>query len=208
MYTMRSILNLYNRMCLVYHGGFNSIFDPQHLIQTANRLEDFLIKFFRMERTGVARDPQMVQILENIAPYYEKVRYIQLGQNKVASITADLGHIYEGLNGITNRVTYRKGENSSITGKSKALLSVWGQTPGFDSTVRIKLCSNFYPPPPDTLSYLKKNKIYYSSDEFCVMIEELDKWVYEWPKTNKGRAFASLDTKLPIGRLIDMIYVH
>ena len=128
----------------------------------------------------------MVQILENIAPYYEKVRYIQLGQNKVASITADLGHIYEGLNGITNRVTYTNGENSSITGKSKALLSIWGQTPGFDSIVRLKFCSNFYPPLPDRLPYLKKNNIYYSSDEFCVMIKELDKWVYDWPKTNKG----------------------
>ena len=186
----------------------DNILDEDNLQDTASNLRKFLI-FWKMSRTGVAEVNKIMQILRNIKPYYDQVRDVKLGKGKIRGYGEQLEAIYEKLGGITDNVNYT-GSESSIVGKSKTLLAIWGQTPGFDRLTRKRFSKWTHSPAPLDLPHLRASEIWYKPIQFCDMIEELDFWVLRWPESNNGRVFADsfsdLCPGLPVGRIIDMIY--
>jgi hypothetical protein len=186
----------------------HSVLDEENIKDTASMLRSFLI-YFGMGITGVAEVGKIEHILRNIRPYYDEIRRIPLGSGKIHQCRSQLECIYERLGGIANNADYT-GSESSITGKSKTLLAIWGQTPGFDSLTRERFSRWTHPPAPLKLHHLRAGEIWYEPTQFCDMIEDLDKWVLRWPESNNGRVFADsfsdLCPGLPMGRIIDMIY--
>ena len=187
-------------------GG--NILDEDNLQETASKLRKFLI-FWKMSRTGVAKVDEIKQILRKIKPYYNEIRDAKLGNGKIRDYREQLKAIYEKLGGITDNVNYT-GSESSIVGKSKALLATWGQTPGFDSLNRERFLKWTHTPEPLKHPHLRSREIWYEPTQFCDMIMELDDWVLRWSESNDGRIFADsfsdLCPGLPVGRIIDMIY--
>jgi hypothetical protein len=187
----------------------HSILDKDKLQETASKLRDFLI-FWGMGITGVAESHQIENLLRRVRPYYGGIRDIKLGDGKILQHRDHIEAIYSGLDGITNRVDYPNGSKSSITGKSKTLLAIWGQTPGFDSLTRKRFLKWTHLPEPRYLNHLCRGERWYEPSEFYDMITQLDDWVSKWPESNNGRIFADsfsdLCPGLPVGRIIDMIY--
>jgi len=186
-------------------GG--SILAEGNLQETASNLRDFLI-FWSMSITGIAKVHQIEQILRKIRPYYNVIRNVELGSGRIGNYRAQLEAMYDKLDGITNNVDYTAA--SAIAGKSKTLLAIWGQTPGFDSLTRKNFLTWTHPPEPLRLPHLRSREIWYGPSQFCDMIVELDNWVSKWPANNGGKIFANSFTNLcsglPVGRIIDMIY--
>jgi hypothetical protein len=185
-----------------------SILNDNNLPATASKLRQFLIAW-KMGITGVAVDSQLQHILKNIRPYYDRIRSITLGSGVIHQFRSELEIIYQGLGGVTNNIDYT-GSESSIVGKSKTLVAVWGQTPGFDSKNRKNFVKWTRPPTPLVLRHLRASEIWYEPTQFCDMILELDEWVSKWPASNSGMIFSQSFNQLcpntPVGRLIDMIY--
>jgi hypothetical protein len=182
-----------------------SILDPKHVGTTAEWVRRFLIGF-GMAQTGIAPVSKITGLLDNLAPSYNSIKLAKLGSGKMYGFRKDIDAIYSGLDGVTNLVDFPDGRKSSITGKSKVLLAIWGETPGFDRLTRRRFLSWSYPPAPLYLPCLRRGKVWYTPQEFCDMIEELDRWVAAWPANNGGISFSSLSPGHPAGRIIDMIY--
>lgn len=191
--------------------GGDSILDEAHLPKTAANLRLFLIDW-SMGRTGVASDEAIERLLRNVRPHYEGLRGTVLGVGQIQNHRRELEGLYKGLDGITNlsirlRVPY-DGE-SSITGKSKAILALWGQIPGFDSLTQKNFCEWTHQPLPIRLTHLEHKEERYAPDQFSEMIAELDEWMGHWLTNNYtvfGQGFAALDPALPVGRIVDKIY--
>jgi hypothetical protein len=132
--------------------GGNSILDDAHLPTTAAKLRLFLIDW-GMRRTGIAGDQAIEGLLRNIRPHYHGLRDIVLGSGQIQNHRRDLEDLYKGLDGITN-LSIARGERhhgeSSITGKSKAIIAIWGQTPAFDRLTRKNLCQREWTHLPDS----------------------------------------------------------
>ena len=186
----------------------HSILDEDNLQNTASKLRDFLI-YFKMGMTGVAKAPRIEDLLRSIKPHYDKIRHVELGSGGVSHYRDQLETIYKKLGGITNNVDYT-GSESAIVGKSKTLMAIWGQTPGFDSLTRKRFVKWTHPPEPRTLPHLRSGGIWYEPSQYCDMLVALDDWVYRWSESNNGRifskSFSDLCPGLPVGRIIDMIY--
>ena len=186
-----------------------SVLDDAHLDETASKLYDFLDDW-GMRQTGIAEIKQIKGILGSIRQYYDQIRSVELGHGKVRSYSKQLEAIYDGLDGITNHRDFPNGSKSYITGKSKTLLAIWGQTPGFDRFTRKNFLKWTHPPEPLYLKHLQRGEEDYNPPQFCEMIAELDEWVLKWSTNNGGRSFTSsfshLCPSLPVGRIIDEIY--
>ena len=115
----------------------HGILDDEHLHETASKLYDFLDDW-GMRQTGIAKPPQIEDVLKNIRWDYVEIRDVKLGGGEMGRHRKHLAIVYKGLTGITNRrrTEYPDGSRSGIAGKSKTLLAVWGQTPGFDRLTR------------------------------------------------------------------------
>jgi len=187
----------------------HSILEEDNLQKTASQLREFLI-LWKMGRRGIAEAYQIEELLRNIRPFYDEIRSVKLGNGEMCHYRKQLEAIYKGLDGITNRKDYPDGSKSYITGKSKTLLAIWGQTPGFDSLTRKRFVKWTHPPEPRTLPHLRSGGIWYEPSQYCDMLVALDDWVYRWSESNNGRIFAdsfsNLCPGLPVGRIIDEIY--
>jgi len=188
-------------------GG--NILDDEWLHETASKLYAFLHDW-GMTQTTITGVSQMTQILAGIGPYYAQISNVKLGAGEMDRHRKQLEAIWQRLNGITNRKQHPDRRNSSITGKSKTLLAIWGQTPGFDTLTRKNFLTWPHPPEPSSLPHLRHGERWYDASAFCDILEELDDWVVRWPDYSGGRvfadSFAGLCPGLPLGRIIDMIY--
>ena len=183
----------------------HSILDNDHVDTAAECLWAYLGSF-GMKRTGVARPDEIKGLLENVRQSYQGIRDIVLGDGKITHIRNEIQAIYNGLDGITNRIQLPNRRVSSITGKSKVLLAIWGQTPGFDRLTRRRFVKWTHLPDNLPLPHLSAGNQWYEPHEFCDMIEEVDGWIVEWPRSNGGASFSELLAGTPMGRIIDMIY--
>jgi hypothetical protein len=193
-------------------GAGASILDEDHLPQTAANLEQFLIDW-GMARTGIANPAAIQVLLRNVRPQYNRIRGVALGHGQIRPHGADLESLYQGLDGITNTTIGPGGLHlgeSSITGKSKALIAIWGQTPGFDKLTRDNLLDWVHLPAPLTLHHLQHGLVWYTPAQFVDIIADLDEWVCRWPQHNHNMPFvqtlAPLTGGMPAGRIIDQIY--
>ena len=102
------------------------------------------------------------------------------------------------------------GKDSSVTGKSKAIMAIWGQNPGFDSRTRWWFERWTHLPDPAKLPHLKIHERYYTASQYADMLIALNGWILKWPNNNNSKYFSSsfkdLCPGIPAGRLIDMIY--
>jgi len=191
-----------------------SVLDEPHLDQTTTHINGMLCDpEFVVVLTGIPPYSVVRSILEGVADTYNKIRHITLGDGKMATIRQDLALIYTALRGITNTdQAYHDPDTSGsyfIVGKSKVLMFIWGQTPGFDDRVRHAFDSRLYSPTPERLhAALSKDKRRYTPEEFCHILEELDRWVQAWPHNNGGVSLQSLYPAWPTGRIIDVTYLH
>jgi len=190
-----------------------SILDEDHLDQTAKLISAMLNSpEWKMACTGIPASSHIKSILRGIASPYLKIRNTTLGSGKIASIRHDLSITYSGLRGITHTKYSNDPDGLGryfIVGKAKVLMFTWGQTPGFDTYVRRNFRSWTHPPPPLYLPHLMprvQEQKRYTPDEFCDILEELDRWVQAWPLNNTGKPFQSLNTDWPAGRIVDVIY--
>ena len=185
-----------------------SILDEGRIGEAACRLRKFLMSW-DMNRTGVASVPDMREILMGIRPSYNRIRRLELGKGLIPKYTNDIVEIYRGLGGVTNNSNRRLAEksDSSLTGKSKALLAIWGQTPGFDSIVKSRFLDWRHDPLPGQLPHLTRRSDYrYSPNQYSDIVSELDRWVAVWPQYNGGKNLNSLIPQHPLGYIIDRIY--
>ena len=196
------------KMGVEAQGG--SILDDNHLPDTARDLRSFLYGWgMGATRKPIANVRDIQQYLLNVRPNYDAVRNIVLGMGQIQRHRADLEALYAGLDGITNVGDAR---GASITGRSKALLAIWGQTPGFDKYTRLSFVTwthPTHPPTPLNLPHLERYKKWYSPGQFYEVIAKLDEWVGMWLTDNYtvfGRGFDALDKSLPVGRIVDEIY--
>ena len=183
-----------------------SILDQDHLDQTTTHIDGMLRDpVWGVVRTGIPPYPIVKSILRGIADTYLKLRNITLGSGKMATIRHDLALTYAGLRQIANTHQSNNDPDTSgsyfITAKSKVLMFIWGQTPGFDSRVRANFKSSLHPE-------MSKDKGRYTPDEFCDILEKLDTWVQAWPDTNGGKSLQSLYPAWPTGRIIDVTYLR
>lgn len=186
----------------------HSILDDDNLGKTARRLEETLLwnPEWGLAQTGIPKHPVIKEILRKVAPDYAQIRHIRLGEGNIGDVRRNVAAVYEKLRGITNA---RRNDNPVdskflIVGKAKVLMFMWGQTPGFDSTVRENFNKSEYEPKPYHLPHRLRRR--HSSDEFCDIIEELDRWVQKWPASNSEMPFQSLCAEWPVGRIIDVTY--
>lgn len=192
----------------VEKSGF-TILDKVHLDETTTRIAGMLRdKDWGIARTGIPSNNKIKGILKGIVRPYEKIRQINIGEGKLASIRKELASVYEGLTGISHTGWDDPDPFNSfyIVGKSKVLMFIWGQTPGFDERVRKSFSIWINNPKPHKLPHLWVEEIRYTPGEFCDILEELDNWVQAWPSNNSGKTFQSLCPEWPVGRIIDVIY--
>jgi hypothetical protein len=154
-----------------------TVLDSQHLGNTSSILYHFL-ESWGMKRTGIAQIHNIERILRNVRQDYYKIHRIELGSKKICHYRANIEAIYAGLDGITNLEKYPNGSRSYITGKSKTLLAIWGQTPGFDRLTRKNFLRWTHPPAPLDLNHLRRGEEWYTPSQFCDMIVQLDEWVF------------------------------
>lgn len=190
-----------------------SILDSSHLDETAELLGRKLLshKDWKLARTGIPSHLRIKDILKTIRPYYEIIRYYQLGDGYISKVREELNQIYQGLCGITNTLHRDPDEFGEffIVGKSKVLMFIWGQTPSFDEKVRENFSLWTHAPAPYQLPHIWLDKRRYTPEEFCDIIEELDHWVTAWDtkhEKERGVKFQDLYPNRPIGRIIDIIY--
>lgn len=188
-------------------GG--SILDRDHIDDTATHLSKMLDHpGWELSRLGVPSVPSIRRILKGIAEPYEVIRKVALGQGIMSNVKSPLAEIYTGLTGISHTRWADPDEFGSyyIMGKSKVLMFIWGQTPGFDSKVRARFDSWTHPPFPSLLPHLCEEDVRYMPNQYCAILEELDQWVQAWPTNNGRNCFGSLCPEWPVGRIIDVVY--
>jgi hypothetical protein len=186
-----------------------SILDAKYISDTALKLHDFLDSW-GMRRSGIAEPKDIEQILNKIRPYYDHIQSVMLGSGQMCHNEKWIEAVYDSLDGITNLSQYPDGGKSSVTGKSKTLLALWGQTPGFDSLITTNFLKWSHSPAPLKLRQLRRGEEWYKPNEFFAMIVDLDEWVLSWSKHNNNRSFSdsfsNLCSGLPVGRIIDQVY--
>lgn len=183
----------------------NSILSGQHLTKTAERLVETLLgnPMWQLVDTGIPDGPTIERILQGMAGDYDKIRSYVLGQGSIKNIKEPIEAVFSGLDGITNRNDFPDGSKSSITGKSKVLMFLWGQLPSFDSKVREKFRTQVNP-----LPNLRWHDVWYTPLEFYQIAEKLDEWVRAW-EAKEGKKFDHAFTSgvyRPTGRLVDIVY--
>jgi hypothetical protein len=188
-----------------------SILDIQHIDTTTEKISAMLnSSAWGVCRTGVPQYSEIYNILFKIKDPYNKIRIIELGSGKIKGIREEISSAYTGLKGISNTNPKHHDPdnfgNYYIMGKSKVLMFLWGQTPGFDSRVVERFSLWNHDPAPYQLRHLFTETIQYSPSEFCDILEDLDEWVQKWPNSNNGQQFHSLCPEWPIGRIIDIVY--
>ena len=102
---------------------------------TSEKLKDFLNAFVAC-RPGQVDIATVKANLRSISADYEKIQAIVLGEGRMHLIIEPLKAIYDGLCGISTLDNTDENGRSLIVPKSKALMALWGQTPGFDTRVR------------------------------------------------------------------------
>ena len=195
-----------------------SILNQDNLDETTVHIDGMLRDpDWGLERTGIPSYLVVRSILEGVAGTYNKIRHIKLGDGKMANISQHLAAAYCGLRQIANTKQRNYDPDQSgayyLVAKSKVLMFIWGQTPGFDSRVRSHLVASSYPPAPFQLPHVPQRQLLsegenrrYTPDQFCSILEELDKWVQKWPANNGGQSLHSLYPAWPAGRIIDVTY--
>jgi hypothetical protein len=183
-------------------GG--NILDEQNLENTAARLQG-LFSCLKIKNTGLTDIERMKQILRDIRPYYRDIRGVSLGSGEIAVYRSQIESIYERMGDGDDP------ENAeSINVQSALLMAIWGQVPRLDNLNRIRFEKWTHWPGPEKLPHLKIKQVHYRPDEFCDMIEELDRWDRAWPETNYKKAFNNsfydICPEIPPGRQIDIIY--
>jgi hypothetical protein len=190
----------------IENSGQN-ILDAKNISDTARLLRGFL-DYLRMGISGVSGASELEEILRSIQPYYNQICQFQLGSGQIQTCRSQIELIYENLK--NKEVVESKGRKSSIVGKSAILMAVWGQVPRFDSISRKRFERWTHSPAPAKLPNLKPAEMWYTPGEFGEIIEELDRWVAAWPKSNEGKSFIdcfyNLCPGIPPGRQIDLIY--
>lgn len=188
-------------------GG--SILDAVHLNETAASLAGMLNDpDWGIARLVIPSTSKIKSILKGIAEPYEKIRQISIGHGELTSVRRQLTSVYRGLAGISHTRWDDPDEFNSyyIVGKTKVLMFIWGQTPGFDTRVRERFDYWTHSPKPRQLPHLCLEDRRYTPQQFCKILEALDKWVQAWPSNNHGNLFQSLRPEWPVGRIIDVIY--
>ena len=189
-----------------------SILDQDNLNETTVHIDGMLRDpAWVMNETGIPSYLLVRSTLEGIANSYNKIRHIKLGDGKIASIRSDLSLTYRSLRGIANtNQSNNDGDTLGryfIVGKTKVLMFIWGQTPAFDSRLKAHLKARTYKPAPSSLPHLSPEQRRYTPDQFCDILEELDRWVQAWPDSNGGKPLQSLYPPWPTGRIIDVTYL-
>lgn len=192
----------WNRRVRIESQG-ESVLDDANIAATAKALTDMLSGWGRMGRTGVPSGHPMTQLLTTVRPFYQAIAGVALGSGMMPTVRPALAACYSSLVGVTNQSSAypdSSGGDLFVAGKSKALMLLWGQTPGFDSKVRRGLKKMTHPLHP-TIGERR-----WSAAKFCDVLEELDRWVQAWPSQNGGFQFKNLYPGLPIGRIVDIVY--
>jgi hypothetical protein len=189
-----------------------SILDSDHLDETARLLNTYLLRHpqWGLWWTGIPPVEQIKEILKRIRSEYKIIKNVKLGQNQLVTdrnVSLAICRIYKKLCGITHTHTRFTDPDPLtgeyyIVGKSKVLMFLWGQTPGFDTNV------------VDNLSLQTKGLPLcaginqYTPREFYETLKILDSWVQSWNQKYSGRgvSFENLSPKRPIGRIIDILY--
>ncbi|MBL7061903.1 MAG: hypothetical protein ISS54_04125 [Dehalococcoidia bacterium] len=195
-----------------------SILNQDNLDETTVHIDGMLRDpDWGLDQTGIPRYLKVRSILEGVAGSYDKIRHIKLGDGRMASIREELALAYRLLEQIANNKQSNNDPDQSgayyVVAKSKVLMFIWGQTPGFDTQVRSHLVDRSYPPAPFQLPHVPQRQLLsggenrrYTPDEFCNILEELDEWVQKWPANNGGQSLDSLYPAWPTGRIIDVTY--
>jgi hypothetical protein len=159
--------------------------------ETAGKLREFLVGF-GMRVTGLADQEVIEKKLRNIRQDYDVIRNGKLGYGIIPTIRTPLINILNGLNGITNLKHFPRGDKSSISGKTKILMAIWGEVPGFDSVTRKNFVNRKQPYDNSGLPHLDNTKgvFSYTDHDIVDIIETLDTWVAAWPGQNSGKPFA------------------
>ncbi len=172
-------------------------------------IHNYLI-YYGTTMTGVADAQQIEDILSGIKPLYDETKNVRLGSGEIQTHRNTLSLIYDGLSGVTNIVDHPDSLLSSITGKTKVLMAIWGETPGFHSITGKRLRTWRHCADAELLVHLKRGKAYYDSSQFCDIIEQLHNCVSIWPQRNQDKVFSNsfidLCGDIPQGRVIDIIY--
>lgn len=194
-----------------------SILDDSQLHKTVMQLiENLLLRDeWQLWWTGIASLERIEEILKNIRDDYNTIKNIKLGDGQIANraMSDALSRIYAGfyLNtvGVGCGITHYSNRKDSpdkdgkfyVLGRSKLLMFIWGQTPGFDYWIKkgLKQDGLF-----STCPWILDNK--WKPAQFCDTIKELDKWVITWEEQEAKGFQKSLSKDRPIGRIIDMIY--
>jgi hypothetical protein len=187
-------------------GG--NILDERVIDDTASKLRGLLL-CLEIRNSGLLEIDRLKRILRNIQPYYPAIRPLVLGQGEISAHRVQLESVYErldtGINGSDAKDT-----RLSVVAKSALLMAVWGQSPRFDRLNRIRFVKWPHSPAPEKLPALSAERVWYRPDEFCAMLEELDKWALAWPATNYSKSFQTcffdLCPNIPPGRQIDIVY--
>jgi len=188
--------------------GGHSILDDQHVAETAEHLKKFLDAFGACRPGEVVEKEKLELKLRKIGHHYENIQCITLGEGRIYTVRESLRAAYAALYGVST-LDSDGDAKSLVVPKSKALMAIWGQTPGFDKRVRYSFYDWRHHAGQQPLIHVRKwgpHAWRYSSEEFADMVEQLDQWVLKWPGINGGKAFSSLDPKRPVGRIIDIIY--
>lgn len=194
-------------------GG--SILDDSHLDETVMRLVKNLLLHdeWQLWQTGVASLQRIEKILKNNRNAYNNIKDVELGDGQIAnqSMSNALSRIYAGFYVATEQcgMTHNCWNNDSpngggryyILGRSKVMMFIWGQTPGFDTWVRERLGKAGL---GSSCPWVGEKR--WTPSEFCDTLKQLDRWVATWEK-QEGRKFRQcLSRNRPVGRIIDMIY--
>ncbi len=185
----------------------SSILDHSYLNETVRLLNEKLLRHpkWGLWWTGIPPVNQIGKILSDVRPEYNTIKDITLGNGEMANkkVIKALSLIYAKLCGISHN---RWGDfpnstgESYLVGKSKVLMFIWGQVPGFDSRLREN-------PSLWSLPHLWVERTKYTPLEFCDILGKLDQWVVAWDEEQKRHGvFQSLSPNRPVGRIIDIIY--
>lgn len=193
--------------------GSSSILDDSHLEQTVERLvKNLLLRDeWQLWWTGIGSMEIIEAILRNNRDDYNIIKPINLGDGQInrKSTSDALNRLYVGMKGSEYGITHNNHNKDSpdgngryyILGRSKILMFLWGQTPGFDVWLRKGLRRDGL---GSSCSWIDENR--WTPGQFCDTLKKLDGWITEWEKTN-GQSFKSLAKyHRPVGRIVDMIY--
>lgn len=193
-----------------------SILDSTHLDETAKLLDTKLLRHpkWGLWWTHIPPIEEIKRILNGIYDEYQIIKSVELGDNSLVvdkNFSKALCSIYDKLCGITHTRWGDLPDNtraSYLVGKSKVLMFIWGQTPGFDSKVVWNLTIGNSKVEHDRLP-ICVGVTKYTAQEFHETLQILDGWVQMWNRKYKNRRplqRLSSNRPRPVGRIIDIIY--